>query len=124
MHVIEDRKPRHQRPQQPPRTGLLRIDADTPLLEGQPIDPHGQRAADVDDWVEPLPEKVALSAVPALARDRESAQRSYASKESCLAVRLYFKITVVLAAQSGHAEYLQDRGKACNLAVSEFVTDD
>ena len=71
MHVIEDRKPRHQRPQQPPRTGLLRIDADTPLLEGQPIDPHGQRAADVDDWVEPLPEKVALSAVPALARDRE-----------------------------------------------------
>ena len=123
--MVEDREPRHQEPRQRRRVGSVRIDSAKSLLEEQPVDPRGERMAEADDLSEPRLEKVALSGVPVPARPhRQSARRSCASKESCLAAQFYFKITVVQTAQSDDGEYLQIRTKAGNLAVSEFVTDE
>lgn len=123
--MIEDRKPRYQAPQQRRRAGFVRMGSAKSLLEEQSVDPRDERVAEADDLSERRREKVALSAVLVLARPhREFPQRSYATKESCLVAQFYSKITVVQTAQCDNVEYLQIRGKACNLAVSEFVTDD
>ena len=69
MHVLEDRKPRHEPRRQRRMSGLVRIDRAKPLLEKAPVDRPGElgeRVIDVDDLVEPRPEEIVLSAVPPL----------------------------------------------------------
>jgi len=60
---------RDQRVGQRRVAGLVGIDRVEPLLEEAPVDRPaelGQRGIDVDDLVEPCPEKIVLTAVPPL----------------------------------------------------------
>ena len=61
MHVLEDRKPRHQPRRQRRVAGLVGIDRAEPRLEKTPVDRPAklrQRVIEVDDLVEPGPEKI------------------------------------------------------------------
>ena len=69
VHVLEDRKPRHQPRRQRRMSGLVGIDRAEPLLEKAPVDRPAelrQRVIHVDDLVEPGPEEIVLPAVPPL----------------------------------------------------------
>jgi hypothetical protein len=69
VHVLEDRKPRHQPRRQRGVAGLVRIDRAEPRLEKAPVDRPAelrQRVIEVDDLVEPRPEEIVLPAVPPL----------------------------------------------------------
>ena len=69
VHVLEDRQPRHQPRRQRRVSGLVGIDRAEPLLEKAPVDRPTklrQRVIQVDDLVEPRPEKIVLPAVPPL----------------------------------------------------------
>ena len=69
MHVLEDRKPRHQPRRQRRVSGLVGIDRAEPPLEKAPVDRPaelGQRVIEVDDLVEPGLEQIVLPAVPPL----------------------------------------------------------
>ena len=63
VHVLEDRKPRHQPCGQRRVAGLVRIDRAEPRLEKAPVDRPAelrQRMIEVDDLVKPGPEKIVL----------------------------------------------------------------
>ena len=69
MHVLEDRKPRHQPRRQRRMSGLVGIDRAEPPLEKAPVDRPAelrQRVIEVDDLVEARPEKIVLPAVSPL----------------------------------------------------------
>ena len=69
MHVLEDRKPRHQPRRQRRMSGLVGIDRAEPPLEKAPVDRPAelrQRVIEVDDLVEARPEKIVLPAVTPL----------------------------------------------------------
>ena len=69
VHVLEDRQARHQPRRQRRVSGLVRIDRAEPPLEKAPVDRPAklrQRVIEVDDLVEPGPEKIVLPAVPPL----------------------------------------------------------
>ena len=69
MHVLEDRKPRHQPRRQRRMSGLVGIDRAEPPLEKAPVDRPAelrQRVIQVDDLVEARPEKIVLPAVSPL----------------------------------------------------------
>ena len=69
MHVLEDRKPRHQPRRQRRMSGLVGIDRAEPPLEKAPVDRPAelrQRVIQVDDLVEAGPEKIVLPAVSPL----------------------------------------------------------
>ena len=78
VHVLEDRKPRHQPRRQRRMADLVGIDRAEPLLEKAPVDRPaelGERVIEVDDLVEPRPEEIGLSAVPPLFRPHQIALR-------------------------------------------------
>jgi hypothetical protein len=69
VHVLEDRKPRHQPRRQRRVSSLVGIDRPEPILEEAPVDRPaklGQRVVHVDDLIEPRPEEIVLPAVPPL----------------------------------------------------------
>ena len=69
MHMLEDRKPRHQPRRQRRMPDLVAIDRAEPPLEEAPVDRPtqlGERVITVDDLVEPRLEEIVLPAVPPL----------------------------------------------------------
>src|SRR6185437_2796135 len=69
VHMLEDRKPRHQSRRQRRMSSLVRIDGAEPPLEKAPVDRPAelrQRVLRVDDLVEPGLEEIVLPAVPPL----------------------------------------------------------
>jgi hypothetical protein len=69
MHMLEDRKPRHQARRQGRMSGLVGINRAEPLLEEVPVDRPaelGQRVVQVDDLIEPRTEEIVLPAVSPL----------------------------------------------------------
>ena len=69
VHVLEDRKPRHQPRRQRRMSGLVGIDRAEPLLEKAPVDRPAelrQRVVRVDDLVETGLEQIVLPAVAPL----------------------------------------------------------
>jgi hypothetical protein len=76
VHVLEDRKPRHQPGRQRRLPGLVGIDRPEPLLQKAPVDRRSelrQLMPDVDDLIEPRPEidrSVRCPAAPSAASNR------------------------------------------------------
>ena len=80
VHVLEDRKARHQTRRQGRMPRFVRVGRPEPLFQKAPVDRPRQlrqRMAHVDDLIQSGPEKVLLSAVPSLFRPhRESPDRA------------------------------------------------
>jgi len=78
VHVFEDGEPRHQSRRQWWAARPIRVNGPQPLLQELPIDAAGQlrqRMREIDDLIEPRPEKVLLAALVSLRRSHRCSSR-------------------------------------------------